>query len=144
MAACFNCRTYVSLYDDKCPYCGSIFRPGSWQTATDLVEPADGGWGFSAKTLRGRVFAVTCLAVPLWVPLVLGLLLGRQPGGAFGILLLLALFIFIPGVYVIANLPRWPGSIRLIACLAYVFLAEVAAFLVLSWVDWIWRNVTLL
>lgn len=76
MAACFNCRAYIHLADDTCPYCGSIFRPGTWRTASDLIEPAKGGWGLSPETLRGRWFAGMNLAVPVWVPLATGLLLG--------------------------------------------------------------------
>ncbi|WP_237711431.1 hypothetical protein [Paracidovorax oryzae] len=139
MAACFNCRAYIHLADDTCPYCGSIFRPGTWRTASDLIEPAKGGWGLSPETLRGRWFAGMSLAVPVWVPLATGLLLGSQPGGAMGLMMLLFLFVFIPGVYVIANLPRWHGVAKLIASLAYVVVAEVTAFLVLSGVNWFWR-----
>ncbi|WCM94782.1 hypothetical protein M5C99_08775 [Acidovorax sp. NCPPB 2350] len=144
MAACFNCRAYVSLYEDACRNCGSAFRPGTWQTATDAIEPAAGGWGFSPDTLRSRTFRVVNLAVPVWVPLVVGVLLGPPSGGAAGLMVLLILFIFIPGVYVIGNLPRWTGFVRLLACLAYVVLAEVTAFLVLFCLDWVWKNAAFL
>lgn len=35
------------------------------------------------------------------------------------------LFIFMPGVLVIANYDRWPRWVRFLGCLAYVVLSEI-------------------
>jgi hypothetical protein len=57
----------------------------------------------------------------------------EQPDGKpWALVLLLAPFIFIPGVYVISNLPGWSGPIRFIASLVYVVLASMVGFAVLS------------
>jgi hypothetical protein len=53
--------------------------------------------------------------------------------------LLLALFIFIPGVYVLANLRSWGKLLRLLASMGYVVVSGVAAFWVLSGIKLLWR-----
>lgn len=54
-------------------------------------------------------------------------------------MLLIALFVFIPGVYVLANLSNRGRLVRLFACLFYVVVAEFAAFMVLCTLNWAWR-----
>jgi hypothetical protein len=53
--------------------------------------------------------------------------------------LLLALFIFIAGVYVLANLRSWGKLLRLLASMGYVVVSGVAAFWVLSGIKLLWR-----
>jgi hypothetical protein len=53
--------------------------------------------------------------------------------------LLLALFIFIPGVYVLGNLRSWGKLLRLLASMGYVVVSGVAAFWVLSGIKLLWR-----
>ena len=73
------------------------------------------------------------LLAPVWVPLIVVLMASEQPSGPpVGLAILLAPFIFIPGVYVISNLPGWSGPIRFFASLVYVALASVMGFFVLS------------
>ena len=73
------------------------------------------------------------LLVPVWVPIIVALMASEQPSGPpVGLAILLTLFIFIPGVYVISNLPGWSGPVRFFASLVYVVLASVVGFIVLS------------
>lgn len=73
------------------------------------------------------------ILAPVWVPLIVALMTTEQPSGPpVGLAILLTPFIFIPGVYVISNLPGWSGPIRFVASLVYVVLASVVGFIVLS------------
>jgi hypothetical protein len=74
----------------------------------------------------------------VWVPLLVGVLAGRG-AEPVGLTILLALFIFIPGVYVIANMPRWGKVPRALACVAYVAFAEVVTLLVFSGMHLLWK-----
>lgn len=56
-------------------------------------------------------------------------------------MILLSVFIFIPGVYVLANLPNLGIFIRALASVAYVVIAEVVAIAVLIGVDTYLRDV---
>jgi hypothetical protein len=85
-------------------------------------------------------FRVGALLCPVWLPVVVGGVAGPQPDGApVGLAILLALFIFIPGVYVLANVTAWGKVLRAFACVIYVVSSEVIAFWVLSGVNLLWR-----
>jgi hypothetical protein len=132
MAACFNCRGLVSPSATNCPHCGAAFIYGTWRTPLSGVSNSRFGWGLSSKTLNSWAFRLACLLVPIWLPLVLAAFLGGQPGGLGGLVLLVAPFVFIPGVYVVANAPGWSGLARLLASLTYVGVSGFAGFVALS------------
>src|SRR5690349_9480412 len=98
MATCYNCRKAVSWSADRCPHCGIVFQPGTWKTQTDLVEPRSEGWGLAPTTLRSFGFRVGAVLCPVWFSLFVGLVAGPQPGGPMGLMLLIGLFVFIPGI----------------------------------------------
>ena len=56
----------------------------------------------------------------------MGLLIGRGAAD-FGLFIVLLFFIFIPGVYFVANTPNWGKLARASASLGYVAAAEVIA-----------------
>jgi hypothetical protein len=60
------------------------------------------------------------------------LLRQQSSGPPVGLAVLLAPFIFIPGVYVVANVQGWSRLIRFVASLTYVALSAIVAFVVLS------------
>ena len=138
MATCFNCRKAVSWSADRCPHCGIAFRPGTWKTQTDLLDARPGGWGFAPATYRSMGFRVAALLCPAWLPLIVGVLAG--PGAQpVGLAILLAPFVFIPGVYVLANVHRWGRLLRAASCVIYVVASEVLAFWIFPGVKWLWR-----
>ena len=97
------------------------------------INPSSSGWGILPSTYESIAFRFAALLVPVWVPPLVAMLAGVQPSGApVGLALLLAPFIFIPGVYTISNIPRWSGPIRFVASLAYVAVASVVGFVALS------------
>ena len=65
-----------------------------------------------------------------WFPFLLGLLIGRGAAD-FGLFIVLVFFIFIPGVYFVANTPNWGKLARASASLGYVAAAEVIAYFAL-------------
>ena len=138
MATCFNCRKPVSRSADRCPYCGVAFRSGTWKSQTDLLDAAPGGWGLAPATYGSIAFRVGAVLCPVWLPLIVGMLAGPDAQPA-ALALLLALFIFIPGVYVLANLRSWGKLLRLLASMGYVVVSGVAAFWVLSGIKLLWR-----
>ncbi len=130
MPTCFNCRASVLANVKRCPSCGVIYMSGSWRTAVAGLSARADGWGLSRTTRQGRWFQVIALLVPFWVPLLLVFFVG---GPAPALALLLAPFVFIPGVYTIANVPGWPGWARFVASLCYVVTSGVLGFLFMSW-----------
>jgi hypothetical protein len=122
----------VSPGVEQCPHCGITFTSGTWRTPLLGLSNSRFGWGISPTARKSLAFRATCLLVPVWLPLVLAGLLGNQPGGVGGLVLLLAPFVFIPGVYVVANIPGWSAPRRLFASLTYVAVAGVVAFVALS------------
>lgn len=105
-----------------------------------MVSPAAGGWGLAPAIYTSLWFRTGALLCPVWLPLLMGLAVGPQPGGTTGLMLLLAFFIFIPGVYVLANSPRLGKLARVFACVVYALVAEAVAFTVLSGLDSVWRT----
>jgi hypothetical protein len=122
----------VSPSVERCPHCGITFTYGTWRTPLSGVSDSRFGWGLSPTARNSLAFRTTCLLVPVWLPLVLAVILGNQPGGLGGLVLLLAPFVFIPGVYVVANIPGWSGPRRFFASLAYVGVGGAVAFVALS------------
>jgi len=107
---------------------------------TDLLDQTSAAWGLVPATYRGAGFRLGALLCPVWLPLGVGLVAGPQPrADPTGLALLLALFIFIPGVYVLANTPSWGRLRRAVASAIYVVLSEVVAFWVLLGVNYLWR-----
>jgi len=94
------------------------FEPWILGTQTSGLSAREAGWGFTPEVLKGWAFRATCLATPLWLPLFVLLVLGRA-GGPAAITLLLALFVPIPGIYVLANVSAWPKAVRLLTSVAY-------------------------
>ena len=71
--------------------------------------------------------------VPVWLPLLAAAMLGAQAAQSpIAIALLLAPFVFIPGLYVLANMAVWSRSARLLACMAYLVVGAVTAFKLLE------------
>ena len=54
-------------------------------------------------------------------------------GSAAALALLLTPFVFIPGLYTIANTVAWPRLVRLVVCLLYVAVTGVLGFIAMSW-----------
>lgn len=121
---------------ERCPFCGVQYgRLGLWwwRVPHEGLSPRDSGWGLSSATYKSRTFRLISLLVPIWLPPIIALMADEQPDGKpWAFVLLLAPFIFIPGVYVISNLPGWSGPIRFITSLVYVVLASIVGFAVLS------------
>lgn len=68
----------------------------------------------------------------MWVPPLVMIWLGAPPPAVAAIL---ALFIFIPGLYVITNLPRYSRWAKLVASLGYVALSGPLGLACLVWMD---------
>ena len=107
-----------------------LFQPGTWRTQTDLIDPTPGGWGLAPATYGSFWFRFAALLFPVWFPFLLGLLIGRGAAD-FGLFIVLLFFIFIPGVYFVANTPNWGKLARASASLGYVAAAEVIAYVAL-------------
>ena len=106
---------------------------------TDLVAPRAAGWGLSASTLNGLSFRAASLLCPVWLPLLVSYAAGPQPGGEWvGLALLLALFVFMPGTLVVANIPSRGKLARVLASITYVTASEVVMLLVLWGVSTQW------
>lgn len=89
------------------------------------MRPRADGWGFSTGVPRTRGAIVGALLAPLWVALLLSLAVRVFGSSLLALGGLGALFIFMPGVLVIANYDSWPRWVRFIGCLAYVALSEI-------------------
>ena len=134
MAACPNCLQLVLPGAEICPTCGLHLR-GGWR-ATNRLSPNPHGWGLSPEVLRSFRFRTTALLCPLWLPAIVGLLAQPQPrGDVGGLWILLALFIFLPGVYVIAKMGSGGRTVRFMGVMAYIFLSEVATYHVLAYAN---------
>ena len=97
----------------------------------DDLSPREAGWGLPSNLVRSTGFRWASLLAPLWLPPCIMVWLGAPPiAGA----LMLALFIFIPGLYVITNLPGWSPWAKLGASLGYV---AVSGSLGLAWMVWV-------
>jgi hypothetical protein len=84
----------------------------------------------SPRITQGVSFRLVALLVPFWVPPIVALLVGGTP---VALALLLAPFVFIPGVYAVANFTAWPRLARLCASLGYVAVTGVLGFAFMSW-----------
>jgi hypothetical protein len=108
---------------------------------TDLIAPRGDGWGLSASTLNGLSFRAASLLCPVWLPLIVSYVAGPQPGGEWiGLALLLALFVFMPGTLVVANIRGWGKPARAIAAIAYVITSEAVMLLLLRGVSSQWGH----
>ena len=117
MSTCFNCRASVAAGRLTCPRCGRWARGGGPYSPRDDLSPRAEGWGLPTYITQGAAFRWTSLLAPIWLqPLVMVWLQAPPVLVAF----VLALFIYIPGLYVVTNLPRLAGWVKVIASLGYV------------------------
>ena len=125
MGTCFNCRRPLVVPVGPCPYCG-IAGISIWSRALGAsIRPRADGWGFSTGVPRTRRAIVGALLSPLWVALLLALAVPVFGSSLLALGGLGALFIFMPGVLIIANYGNWPRWVRFFGCLAYVALSEI-------------------
>ncbi len=97
------------------------------------VSARTGGWGLSPVLLQGVAFRVAAILVPVWLPLLIALLLGAQPRQSpVGLALLLAPFVFIPGVYVLTNVPAWSRIIKFSARVLFFVLGSATGYVALA------------
>lgn len=132
LPACFNCRASVAPGSSTCPRCGTWFK-GHPYTPRDDLSPREEGWGLPSNLVQSAGFRWASLLAPLWLPPCIMVWLGAPP---VAVALMLALFIFIPGLYVITNLPGWSPWAKLGASLGYV---AVSGSLGLVWMVWVGR-----
>jgi len=130
MSTCFNCRASVPATVERCPNCGVTYVRGTWRSSLSGLRPSPHGWGVSPAVMQSVGFRVTALLVPFWVPPVVALLVGGTP---VALALLLAPFVFIPGVCAVANFTAWPRFARFCASLGYVAVTGVLGFAFVSW-----------
>ena len=97
----------------------------------DDLSPRDAGWGLPSNLVQSAGFRWASLLAPLWLPPCIMVWLGAPP---VAVALMLALFIFIPGLYVVTNLPGWSPWAKLAASLGYV---AVSGSLGLAWMVWV-------
>lgn len=128
MSVCYNCRTSVAPSAEQCPNCGIRYVVGTLRSPLVGLPPSGSGWGISATVLQSKGYRVLALLFPVWGSGLVASILGGEP---VALALLLAPFVFIPGVLVVANMAGWSGFIRLTASLAYVVLSGVIGFKVL-------------
>jgi hypothetical protein len=88
------------------------------------------GWGIPFTVTTSLGFRLVTLLVPLWVAPLVALVVGGPP---VALAMLLAPFIFIPGLYTIANVSRWPAFIRFLASLVYLVGLGALSFIEVSW-----------
>lgn len=119
MTVCSNCRASVAFDAQRCLRCGVMFSYGS-STPLHGVSPREEGWGLSRHVTQGTAFQWLSLLAPVWLPTAVMVWYNGAPGETA---LLLALFIFIPGLYVVTNLPRASGWVKLISSLGYVLIS---------------------
>ncbi len=116
----------------RCPHCGVQFGR-TWHVPLNDLSTSSSGWGFSPTTYSSFIFRVMAIFTPVWVPLIAALIAVDQSKDApVALAILLTPFIFIPGVYTVANLPGLSGPIRFFASLLYVAISAVVGFIVLS------------
>lgn len=128
MPTCFNCRIEVSAEAKRCFSCGAVYVRGTWQVPLWGVSARREGWGFPTKVVRSVFFRAFVLLTPLWAPLLSSMLLDSDANAQA---LLLVLFVFLPGLHLICNLPRWSVLMKLIASVGYVVATGILGFLVL-------------
>lgn len=116
MTTCFNCRASVAFDAQRCLRCSVMFTGGS-SAPLHGVSPREDGWGLSRHVTQGTAFQWLSLLAPVLLPT--GVMAWHNMAPA-ETAILLALFIFIPGLYVITNLPRVPGWVKVIGSLGYV------------------------
>ena len=116
MTTCFNCRASAAFDAQRCLRCGVMFTGGS-SAPLHRISPREDGWGLSRHVTQGTAFQWLSLLAPVWLPT--GVMAWHNMAPA-ETAILLALFIFIPGLYVITNLPRVSGWVKVIASLGYV------------------------
>ncbi len=116
MTVCFNCRASVAFDAQTCRRCGVLFTRGT-DAPLHGVSPRDEGWGLSRHVTQGTAFQWLSLLAPVWLPTGVMVWHHMAPVEAA---LLLALFVFIPGLYVVTNLPSVSGWVKVIASLGYV------------------------
>lgn len=127
---CPNCRSSVEPGSTDCRSCGLVFR-GHYKPLWDVAARSE-GWGLS-KSIRTRWgFRVVCLLAPFWAPLITAPGLIGPPGAQA---LLWAPFVFLPGLYVLTNMPRWTPFVKVVASLSYVAASSVGGVLLL--VHWV-------
>ncbi|MFN7153421.1 MAG: hypothetical protein ACK4OE_06985 [Acidovorax sp.] len=116
MTTCFNCRASVAFDAQRCLRCGVMFTGGS-SAPLHGVSPRQDGWGLSRHVTQGTAFQWLSLLAPVWLST--GVMAWHNMAPA-ETAILLALFIFIPGLYVITNLPRVSGLVKMFASIGYV------------------------
>lgn len=126
MQTCPNCRRAVMPGAEQCPACGIRIKSGTLLSVLTGIPLRQEGWSIPSSILRSSGFRVVALLVPAWLPLLVAFLIGsRSPDS---VSLLLALFVFIPGLYVLSNLRSWSRIKRLVACLLYVVVSGVVGY----------------
>ena len=88
------------------------------------------GWGVSPAVAQSVAFRACALLVPFWLPPIVALVASGPPAA---LALLLAPFVFVPGVFVVANHRAWSRFARLLASLGYVAASGVLGFSSMSW-----------
>jgi hypothetical protein len=132
MQTCPNCRSPVVAVTQPCHACGMRVVPGTWMSLLTGVAPRAEGWSLSSSLTRSSVFRAVALLVPVWLPVLVALLIGSRSPEAVS--LLLALFVFIPGLHVLSNVRGWSGIRRLVACVLYLVVGAVLGYGVLAYV----------
>ena len=130
MPTCFNCRANVLANVERCPSCGVVYVRGTWHSVLIGLQPSPHGWGVSPAITQSVGFRLVALLVPFWVPPLVVLLVSDASAA---LALVLAPFVFIPGLYTITNLASWSRLARFCASLGYVALTGVLGFIFMSW-----------
>lgn len=115
----------------RCPHCGVKFGR-TWHVPLHWLSTSRAGWGIPLATYQSFAFRLFAIFAPVWVPTIVVLMANQSNREPIALAMLLALFIFIPGVYVISNIKKWYGIIRFSISLGYVVAAEVVSYEVLS------------
>lgn len=115
---------------EQCPACGIRIKSGALLSLLTGISLRQDGWSIPSSLLRSKVFRAVALLVPAWLPLLVAVLIGNR--SPVSVSLLLALFVFMPGLYVLSNLRSWSRIQRLVACLLYVVISGVVGYEVLA------------
>ena len=94
------------------------------------VSPRAAGWSLSSNLVRSSTYRMVALLVPIWLPVLVALIIGSRSPAAVS--LLVALFVFIPGLHVLSNVPGWSGITRFVVCVLYVVVGAVVGYNLLA------------
>ncbi len=130
MQTCPNCRSAVLDGMQRCAACGFQVRPGSFASMLTGVSHRAAGWSLSPELVRSSTYRVVALLAPIWLPVLVALIIGSRSPAAVSILV--ALFVFIPGLHVLSNVPGWSAIQRLVVCVLYVVVGALVGYKLLA------------